>query len=132
MGDKPVSKSNKGCAAWFFLVHYGFFHLGYMIFLAASYHRNLNGRMILLGAAVFFLEVLMTFRQKKIIESTIRLNLGTLFFLPYLRIIPMHLTILVPAFLHWQPSILFIILKTFADILFYVITRKIYQRQLTS
>src|SRR5512141_96428 len=32
LNDQPVTGQNKGCAAWFFLVHYGFFHFGYMIF----------------------------------------------------------------------------------------------------
>jgi hypothetical protein len=132
MQDKVVKGNEKGCAAWFFLAHYGFFHFVYMIFLAISYHRNLNSRMILLGAAVFFLEVLMSFRQKKMIESTIKLKLGTLFVLPYLRIIPMHLTILAPAFLNLQPSIVFVILKAFADIVFYIVTRRIYNRQVES
>lgn len=48
-------------------------------------------------------------------------NIGALFFLPYLRIIPMHMMILLPAFFGWKPSLLFLGLKTGADLLSYFI-----------
>jgi hypothetical protein len=129
INDRPVTRENKGCAAWFFLLHYGFFHLGYMIFLAISYHSHLDKWMILLGAAAFFIEALISFRQKKIFESTTTMSIGSIFFLPYLRIIPMHLTILAPAFLKIQPSMVFIILKSVADIILYIVTGRMYRRQ---
>jgi hypothetical protein len=128
INDKPITASSKRATAWFFLFHYGMFHFGYMIFLAIRYHSALDGMMILLGAAAFFLQSLMDFRQKKIIESTVKLSLGSIFFLPYLRIVPMHLTILIPAFLGLQPALIFVLLKMCADVVLYLVTRRMYYR----
>jgi hypothetical protein len=131
LNDEPVTEKNKGCTAWFFLLHYGFFHFAYFIFLAVSFHTLLNSKIILLAVAAFFLESLLTFRRKRAIEKEIKVSLGGIFMLPYIRIIPMHLTILLPAFFDWQPSVLFILLKTLADIIFYFVAQKIYSKPAT-
>jgi hypothetical protein len=57
-------------------------------------------------------------------EKVAKIDLGVLFFLPYLRIVPMHLMILIPTFFGITPSILFLVLKTIADALFYVVAKK--------
>jgi hypothetical protein len=126
INDAPVTNENKGCMAWFFLLHYGGFHTAYFVFLVVRYHAGIDMSFLLLGIGAFFLESLLTFSRKKIIEREKALNIGHIFFLPYLRIIPMHLTILVPSFLGWTPSLLFVVLKTVADIAFYFIARRIY------
>lgn len=118
INDQPVSTANQGCVAWFFLVHYGFFHIGYAVFLLASLGvRSVNKLVLLIGIAAFFLESVLNFMRQKQIERTVSVNMGNLFFLPYLRIIPMHLMILLPAFLGWQPALLFLVLKMAADLL---------------
>ena len=48
-------------------------------------------------------------------------NLGTMFFLPYLRIIPMHFMILIPAFLNLKPALIFLVLKGIFDLVGHVI-----------
>ncbi len=126
LNDQPVTKDNKSCAAWFFLLHYGIFHFVYMIFLAVKFHSSFNLLFIVLGVATFILESIFSFRRRKAIEEVISINIGAIFFLPYLRIIPMHLTILVPAFLEWDPSLVFLLLKTFADVIFYLVVRAVY------
>jgi hypothetical protein len=128
VNDKPATKESKGCMSFFFLLHYGGFHLAYFFFLLIGHFKGAELRYIGLGALTFFLESLITFRRKKIAEETKTINIGTLFFLPYLRIIPMHLTILLPSFFHWQPSMLFLLLKTGADVLFYLFTRRMYEK----
>jgi hypothetical protein len=118
LNDKQAISSNKGCAAWFFLVHFGAFHFVYGIFLLVDFGvRPVNKLVFLLGIASFFLESILNFIRQKQIERTQSIQLGQIFFLPYLRIIPMHLMILLPAFLGWKPSILFLVLKMGADIL---------------
>ncbi len=129
LNNKPVSSDNKGCVAFFFLIHYGFFHIGYAIFLLIKLDvRAVNSMVLLIGIATFFLESILNFRRQKQIESTIKLNIGIMFFLPYLRIIPMHLMILLPAFLGWKPSLLFLVLKMGADILSFLLYQKIYNK----
>ncbi len=129
MNDQPVTAVNKGCAAWFFLVHFGFFHLGYAIFLLIRLDlSSVNKMVLLIGIATFFLEAVINFRRQKQIEKTETVNLGTLFFLPYLRIVPMHLMILLPAFLGWKPSLLFLVLKMGADVLSFLLYQHLYSR----
>ncbi|GAB2833552.1 DUF6498-containing protein [Ferruginibacter profundus] len=127
LNNQPVTASNQGCAAWFFLVHYGFFHLGYAIFLLIQIGvRSVNKTVLLIGVAVFFLEAILNFIRQKQMESKVTFNVGAMFMLPYLRIIPMHLMILLPAFLGWKPSLIFLLLKMGADILSFLFYHKIY------
>lgn len=129
LNNTPVSSDNKGCVAFFFLTHYGFFHIGYAIFLLINLGvRAVNSMVLLIGIATFFLESILNFRRQKQIENTIKLNIGIMFFLPYLRIIPMHLMILLPAFLGWKPSLLFLVLKMGADILSFLLYQNIYNK----
>lgn len=122
LNNNPVTAANKGCVGWFFLFHYGFFHLGYAVFLLAGLGiRSVNKLVLLIGIAVFFLESILNFMRQKQIERTVTLNLSTMFFLPYLRIIPMHLMILLPAFFGFKPSLLFLGLKMGADILSFLL-----------
>lgn len=129
LNDQPVTEKNKGCAAWFFLLHYGTFHFVYGIFLLVKHTEGLTHPTILLiGFAGFLLEGIIGFRQRKEIEASVKVSIGTIFFLPYLRVVPMHLMILGPAFLGWQPGTIFLVLKILADIISYIIYRSIYTK----
>lgn len=64
-------------------------------------------------------------------ERTVAVNIGSMFFLPYLRIIPMHLMILLPAFLGFRPSLVFLLLKMGADILSFIFYQRIYKKNNT-
>lgn len=117
INDKPVSNKGTGCTAGFFAIHFGMFHFVYAIFLLVDFGiRSVNKMVFLLGIATFFLEAILNFIRQKQMERTMKFSLGTLFFLPYLRIIPMHLMILLPAFFNWTPSLLFLGLKMVADV----------------
>ena len=129
INNAPASEKNKGCIAWFFLIHYGFFHLGYCIFLLIDFGvRGIDKNFLLLGVAAFLLESVFSFMKRKQLEQKAKLNIGTIFFLPYLRIVPMHLTILIPAFTGIKPSLLFLVLKMFADIFSFVLYHHIYSK----
>lgn len=130
LNNEPVTSKNSGCVGWFFLMHYGIFHFVYMIFIAVDYHKNINGKLILLVLAGFIVEAIISFKQRKEAERVASLSIGTIFFLPYLRIIPMHLTIIIPKFLDIQPTIIFLLLKTLADIGFYLLTKRLYNKAL--
>lgn len=129
INDKPVTGKVDGCAAFFFLVHYGIFHFVYGIFLLVQHADGLeHGNILLIGFAGFLIEGIIGFRQRKEIEKRVNIGIGSIFFLPYVRIVPMHLMILGPAFLGWQPGTIFLVLKIFADILSYTIYRSMYNK----
>ena len=50
-------------------------------------------------------------------------NIGAMFFLPYARVVPMHLMILMPQFLHISGNAIFLVLKTLADVIMYAVYR---------
>lgn len=108
----------------FFLAHYGGFHAIYALFLFVFTAFQITGKSfgwldflsLSLGIGAFFFTHLQSFRQNWPREKDSALSL-TLFFFPYLRIIPMHLTILVGFMIPSQIGLLiFLVLKTFADV----------------
>ena len=111
-------------SAFFFLVHYGFFHLVYLFFISSM---KPTGPFQLEFFKYFFFAFLagqiITFVQHKIQQRKTLTNIGAMFFIPYLRIIPMHLTILLPALLHFGDMGIFLILKALADVAMYIVTR---------
>jgi hypothetical protein len=128
----PANEQGKRTTAGFFAVHYGMFHAIYALFLATG--KVGGGGMtgwiaataafnVLLFAGIHFYPVLKThghdLRQKKP-------NLGSLMFYPYLRIIPMHLTIILGTIFPLGALPLFILLKTGADVGLHAIERKLF------
>ena len=153
-----VSSFVKILLALFFLFHYGIFHLVYFVFLLAGSTFTFLSRVevvtplgrilkpltkgdvsiILLSSFIFFINHLFSFfyhRESDRKKETI----SRLMFYPYLRIIPMHLTIILGGFLvvgisflnvifhsfwgHFVPQmiiIIFISLKTLVDILTHI------------
>jgi hypothetical protein len=125
MNDKQIEKwGNTGCSAFFFLLHYQFFHLVYFLFLFGDSEGKWDMKFILIGLAAVSAELLVNFIRNKIRQRTEAVNVGKMFFLPYLRIVPMHLMILLPTFLGIEASVVFLLLKTIADLAMYLITSK--------
>ena len=131
--DQPVSENEKGkrSTASFFVLHYGVFHLGYLIFLLnlakpASY-RDIFW-IIVCGISYVFSQR-KTSEQQIASDALGRPNLGTLMFLPYLRILPMHLTIILGfAVTSALALLIFMPLKTIADILLDKFDRKVFKK----
>jgi hypothetical protein len=119
--DQSGKKTSKGCISLFFLVHYNGFHFGYAIFILVMIKGKIDTMFLLLGIVAFALNQIVQFIQHKRKEKQYSVNLSTMMFLPYLRIVPMHLMILGPAFFHWQASDIFLVLKTIADCLMFMI-----------
>lgn len=129
VNGQPLTAKNKGCLPWFFAVHFGFFHLGYAIFLAIQFGgKNVDGTFLLIGIAAFLMESLSAFLRRKRAEKNYKFNMGSLFFLPYLRVVPMHLMIMAPAFTGLQPSVVFLVLKMIADVLAYFMYERMYEK----
>lgn len=124
MNNQPISKNSMGCAAFFFLAHYGFFHFVYAIFLLFSFSKGANTKIILITGCIFLIESTMQLliRKKNVLEQ--QENVGRIFTTPYLRIVPMHLMIFLPNILDMSVTVVFLILKTVADIAMYLATTR--------
>ena len=124
VNDSPGNKP--GCAAAFFTFHYGMFHLIYFIFLVVTVmkEQSLDFQFLKISFWAIFAGCIMQYIQDKKHNRTEPINIGVMFFMPYVRIIPMHLIILVPAFFHISAPILFLALKTFADVIMHVVYRR--------
>ncbi len=129
--NQQVQPGKNGCVALFFLIHYGIFHLVYGIFLSTRVGLSgINFHFLLLGIAAFLMESFIDFLHKKRVEQQIHVKLGLLFSLPYLRIIPMHVFIMIPVLAGNTGSIVFLLLKFVADILSYIAYQRVFRRSL--
>jgi hypothetical protein len=129
-----------------FGLHYGFFHLLYFIFLLAATFGRVNGvaetNLTPLDAAflgVLGVSFVITHRASyaRIMASDRRgrPNIGQVMFLPYLRILPMHLAILFGLGLAQGSAwgvLLFGVLKTLADLAMHYIEYRITMPKLQS
>ncbi|MHC4088416.1 MAG: DUF6498-containing protein [Planctomycetota bacterium] len=121
---KPTKVAKKDTAV-FFLLHYGFFHIVYSILLAGKF-KSVPIFQILLPAGIFFLYQCFSFFYNKKWEAKGKPNIGTMFFFPYARIIPMHLTMCI-ALSDWgqrQALALFLSLKLLADIIMHMVEHR--------
>ena len=130
MNDKPVEDNakSKGCIAFFFLVHYGVFHLVYLVFILVKIPANFNYIFMLTGIAILAANLIIDFIRRKMQQKNKAVNIGTMFFLPYARIIPMHFMILLPEFIKVSNLTVFIVLKIVMDLLMHFITSGHYRR----
>jgi hypothetical protein len=98
MNDQPLDEvpATKWRVAGFFMLHYGMFHFGYLMFIGFSQEPQSGGSSIgyLLCALVFAANHGYSLAQNIRKDAAGRPNIGTLMFLPYARIVPMHITIL--------------------------------------
>jgi len=93
----PETPGSKVKVAVFFVLHYGFFHFIYLMFMTLDLMRAEPG-----GSAMGYLLCVLVFAanhgysmlQNIRRDATGKPHLGTLMFMPYARIFPMHLTIL--------------------------------------
>lgn len=131
IGDAKSSFGRK-LNALFLIFHYGFFHIGYMAFLAGR-SEEVVFRPIYFMALIFFANQLFSFIYHKDWSNTKPVKYGKLVFMPYLRIVPMHITIIGAGILkdklninfeHTAVLASFLILKTVADVGMYINIRQ--------
>jgi hypothetical protein len=119
MNGRPVAPTTatKLQVAAFFTLHFGFFHAVYLVFLLADADAPLMEPWLLAAVAGFALNHAWSYRYNVALDRRGSPNLGTLMFTPYLRIVPMHLTILCGGLLgdSLAALLLFGVLKTGAD-----------------
>ncbi len=137
MNDRAVSPTpaTQRSVAVFFAVHYGFFHVIYLIFLMGQYTGQLRwwdwAGLFVLGVS-FAWNHRLSFNQNVEADRAGTPNIGTLMFLPYGRIIPMHLTIIFGGALGGDSALSVLIfgaLKTTADVLMHHVEHRVLQRQ---
>lgn len=96
MNDAPVPEDARGRGRMvaFFCMHYGLFHLVYLVFLVGIADLAPGeGRWVALGAAVMVAAQVTATRRQIREDAATTPNLGAMMLLPYLRILPMHMTI---------------------------------------
>ncbi|KGQ18422.1 hypothetical protein LF41_717 [Lysobacter dokdonensis DS-58] len=133
--DQPVPENAQGkrSTANFFTLHYGFFHLAYLGFLCAEHPLEAGWDLIVLAAcaASFVLSQRQTYAVQHDADLRGRPNLGTLMFVPYLRVLPMHLSIIIGTALGGGTGLmlLFTALKTASDVGMDAVDRRLAERQ---
>jgi hypothetical protein len=137
INDRPAeaNEATQKSTANFFAVHYGFFHLGYLVFIAA---RAIDldpwdWLAVALAGISFAWNHRYSYQQNIEADATGTPNIGTLMFLPYMRIVPMHLTILAGGVFTEDFSapaiIVFSLLKTAADVGMHLVEHRLLQKQ---
>lgn len=129
MNDRPVepTTANKRFVAIFFLFHYGFFHLVYAIFLISMAKLTAHDIFLLLVCvAGFIVNHWFSYCYNKDNDRKRKVNLGTLMFFPYARIIPLHITIITGLLLSKTTAalVLFLSLKTVADLIMHAVEHR--------
>jgi hypothetical protein len=128
-GITALSVIGKVPIAVFFLFHYGFFHFAYAVFLR-SFSKGVELRPIFSMAGVFLVYECFSFFYNRKWEGKQKQDTGKLLGFPYVRIIPMHLTIIFGGILSAGtfkgriPLAIFMLLKTVVDAAMHNIERK--------
>lgn len=126
MNDRPVkpTPATKRQVAVFFALHYGIFHFVYLMFLGSDTDdKPLFDSWFWLCMATFAVNHFWSYRYNREIDRRGIPNLGTLMFTPYIRIVPMHLTIIFGSMAGGGMFglLLFGLLKTAADVAMHVV-----------
>ena len=98
MNDRPVAESPAGKRniAFFFALHYGGFHVVYLMFLIIDTNTLQSVNLLAFGLCVVAFLINHNYSYRKNVEADLarKPNIGTIMFFPYARILPMHLTII--------------------------------------
>ena len=130
---RPVepTEETKNRNARFFLMHYGFFHLVYFIFLLVFSQTSMLGNALNSTDLIYIIPTALLFLGNHIFSYFYnrprdigKPNIGTLMFYPYARILPMHLTLILGVFLG-GPLLLFLLLKTLADVIMHIVEHRV-------
>jgi hypothetical protein len=134
INNKPAEENDRTrrSTAIFFVFHYGIFHAVYFGFLAARWPDQQTWLWIAAAGLPFLVQQHMAYNQTIDVIRAGRPNIGTLMFLPYARVIPMHVTILFGATSADQHSGLWIglftLMKTAADLVMNAVENRVLAR----
>lgn len=128
----PLPKASaRGCGALFFMGHYGTFHMVYLFMITLAYEGRIDMGFLKLSAGVVLAAEFMDFfrRRQAKLQTSRTINAGAIMFLPYLRIVPMHLMLVGASFSGWSDVTFFLVLKTVADLAMHWLTNRMYFRR---
>lgn len=94
VNKRPIddSKNSQFIVGFFFLLHYGLFHLGYCAMLSSQFPcDSVYTVPLLLAAGAFLISHFIGFLRQHEHDLRSRPSIGTAMFFPYLRVLPMHL-----------------------------------------
>lgn len=132
----PPTQKSARMVANFFVFHYGFFHFVYVIFLFTfgAIGTSFDGTQevsvpvvsVLVAALAFFLNHWFSFHQSVQERERSLFNLATMMFKPYLRIFPMHLSIVFafPLMNSDVGLVVFLGLKSVMDVLMHILEHR--------
>jgi len=132
------TEETKNFIAFFFLKHYGSFHLVYFGFLLISSRYGMlgdaDGSALSSADLIYIIPTSLLFLGNHVYSYLYnkprdagRQNIGALMCYPYARIVPMHLTICLGGFLGGG-LLLFLLLKTLADAIMHVVEHRVLLR----
>ncbi len=122
---KPAP-ATKRQTAFFFLAHFGSFQLCYLFLHPWAFHADLG--VVMCGVA-FAVSHYFAHRRHRELDRQGTPNVVEFMFAPYLRIIPMHLTILFGAApLASAAGLLFVLLKTVADVMMHFVEHRFLEK----
>jgi hypothetical protein len=131
INDQPIlpTLGLKYIIAGLFLIPYAFFHFTYFTILLFGFSgigkstSIVEWNFVFLTSLVFFGNHLFSYMYNKE-RDTQKVNISTLMILPYVRILPMHITVfLAPIFAFFTPIplLIFLLFKTGADMATHVL-----------
>ena len=132
-GNKIIepTEGGKNLVAFMFIVHFGFFHFVYWLFIFGLTYEDWKEAVnspifdyILLSVFAFFMAHALSFFNSRKIDETKKQDIGLIMMYPYARIIPMHFTILFGFFINYW-LLFFLVLKTIADVIMHVRDEKL-------
>jgi hypothetical protein len=132
--SNPQKKSlgKKAFQSIFFWLHYFFFHIIIFIFLLdkAVDVRFINYKYLKVSMLFLFLSLLIDFTRTLIAFRDRGVNINLLFFLPYIRIIPLTAIIFLVSFVPSTSLLIFLILKSIGDIVAYILFQNLIRSKL--
>lgn len=128
LADRSVERlpATKRQTAFFFLAHFGAFHLGYLVFIASEYPGVLHAGLGLATCGIAFgINDYLSHRYYRELDRQGTPNVVRLMFTPYMRLIPMHLAVVFGAVaLDSAEGLLFVVLKTVADVVMHYVEQR--------
>lgn len=125
---QPTEKTKRDTAV-FFAIHFGIFHVVYLAFLASDGAFSRFGVIwLLLTSLSFVYSHRQSYLLNRAADQSGKPNIGTMMFLPYARVFPMHLMIIGGRLLSEHFNLLAVLafgaLKLGADVLMHVVEHK--------